>query len=58
MKFPQNPKLFAQNEQNIWSSRKRYYLSEKTSSDRYEVEKILAKSHKFKQSEFDILETS
>ena len=57
MKFPQNPKLFAQNGQNIWTARRRYYLSEKISRDRYEVEKILTESQKFKEFEFDILET-
>ena len=57
MKFPQNPLLFAQNGQNIWTARKRYYWLKKFSSDRYEAEKILTKSQKFKELEFDNLET-
>ena len=57
MKFTENPLFFAQNGQNIWTARKRYYLSEKSSSDRYEAENILTKSEGFKGFEFDILET-
>ena len=57
MKFPENPKLFAQNGQNIWTARKRYFEFKKFSTDRYEAEKILTKTQKFKELEFDILET-
>ena len=55
MKFPQNPNDFAQNGQKLMTSSMCLYWSKKVSNRRYVAEKILTKSQRLKEFEFDNL---